>query len=168
MWQYNKKKPGLPFVETIPQGWSKRNSLIWLHSGSREGSLHKQVGEKYGNPWRVRNAAWHLVTVTVEHETEIEEENFMNFWTLTTYCTTVNIYASKSGHLSIISRIIGRFFYIFSKFFAVCIWLFFKVGNVCITQKNLQIWQKFGENEEKTLEFLLLFLNWQKIKTQKV
>ena len=36
----------LPFVLTIPQGWSKRNSLIWLHSGSRWGSWQRQVGEK--------------------------------------------------------------------------------------------------------------------------
>jgi hypothetical protein len=56
------------------QGWSKRESLNELHSGSTWGSLHKHVGRKKGNAWSVRRAAWHFVTVTVEHATATDHE----------------------------------------------------------------------------------------------
>lgn len=59
----------LPFFRTKTQGWSKRKSRNELHSGSTWGSRHKHVGLKNGNAWRVRNAAWHFVTVTVEQAT---------------------------------------------------------------------------------------------------
>lgn len=52
------------------QGWSKSESLNWLHSGSKLGSRQRQVGRKNWNPWRVLSAAWHFITVVVEHATE--------------------------------------------------------------------------------------------------
>ena len=38
----------------------------------RDPTLHRQIGLKKGNDWRVLRAAWHLVTVGVEQVTERE------------------------------------------------------------------------------------------------
>jgi hypothetical protein len=58
-----------PFLLTYIQGWSNRKSRNELHSGSTWGSLHRHVGRKNGKAWSVLRAAWHFVTVTVEHAT---------------------------------------------------------------------------------------------------
>lgn len=64
-----RNKQDIPFFETNMHGWSKRKFLKELHSWSSCGSRHKHVGLKNGNNWRVLRAAWHFVTVTVEHDT---------------------------------------------------------------------------------------------------
>lgn len=51
-------------------GWSNKKVRKLLHFWSSCGSRHKHVGLKKGNVCRVFKAAWHLVTVTVEHDTE--------------------------------------------------------------------------------------------------
>lgn len=58
-----------PFFSTNTQGWSKRKSLKELHSGSTCGSRQRHVGLKNGKACNVLRAAWHFVTVTVEHAT---------------------------------------------------------------------------------------------------
>lgn len=77
----------LPFFDTNPHGWSNRKSRKLLQSGSMPGSLHKHVGWKNGNACNVFNAAWHFVTVTVLHATEINRKKikfsgfyFMYVW----------------------------------------------------------------------------------------
>lgn len=68
----SRNKQDIPFFETNMHGWSKRKFLKELHSWSSCGSRHKHVGLKNGNNWRVLRAAWHFVTVTVEHDTETQ------------------------------------------------------------------------------------------------
>lgn len=67
----------LPFFMTNIQGWSKRKFLKKLHSWSTWGSLQRQVGSKKGKAWSVLRAAWHLVTVTVEHDTVTITTSFL-------------------------------------------------------------------------------------------
>ena len=48
------------------------NEVVTNYEGEKERflTLHRQIGLKKGNDWRVLRAAWHLVTVGVEQVTE--------------------------------------------------------------------------------------------------
>ena len=51
------------------------NEVVTNYEGEKERflTLHRQIGLKKGNDWRVLRAAWHLVTVGVEQVTERED-----------------------------------------------------------------------------------------------
>ena len=55
------------------------NEMLRLTNNERERgpTLHRQIGLKKGNDWRVLRAAWHLVTVGVEQVTEKHISSFV-------------------------------------------------------------------------------------------
>ena len=54
------------------------NEVVTNYVAERERdlTLHRQIGLKKGNDWRVLRAAWHLVTVGVE---QVTERNILGF-----------------------------------------------------------------------------------------
>ena len=52
------------------------NEGVTNYVAERDLTLHRQIGLKKGNDWRVLRAAWHLVTVGVE---QVTERNILGF-----------------------------------------------------------------------------------------
>ena len=69
----------LPLCIATMHGWSNKKSLTALHSGSKWGSLQRQVGRNKGYAFNVLRAAWHFVTVKVAQATERKFSSSNNY-----------------------------------------------------------------------------------------